>query len=218
MSAPTKQRLGHDGQMTSVYFIQAGDENGPVKVGYSADPAKRVVDLQTGNHLKLTLVASVACSNAPAGEEFLHQHLDLHDARIQGEWFECDDKMRALIRAAKAFAKFRADRIPSLDDVLPKSLMMSAFSGIAFEEMVPDCWVAEWSHRQGAGHVDKLTESLSMAWQVLLGGGGHPTDYVILGFFPTQKEAHAFMDLIEPHLRAMRLLRLATGIPTGDTR
>jgi len=201
-----------------VYFIQAGDENGPVKVGFSADPAKRVTELQTGNHLKLTLVASIPCLNAPSGEELLHEHLDLHDVRLLGEWFECGDKMRALIRAAKTLARFHDEKIATFDDVITRSRATSAFSGLTVDGLIPDCWVAEWSHRQGAGHVDKLLTSLSMAWTVLLGGGGHPTDYVILGFFPTSHEANEFLNSVEPHLRAMRLLRLAAGIPRDDTR
>lgn len=217
MAAPTKQRMGHDGQMTSVYFIQAGDENGPVKVGYSADPAKRCADLQTGNHLKLTLVASIPCANAPAGEELLHEHLDLHDARINGEWFECDDKMRALIAAANTLAKTRSNKLVNLD-LVTRSFITSAYSGLELNGMVPDCWVAEWSYRQNAGHVEKLQTILLLTWQMLLGGAGAPNDYVTLGFFPTREAAHAFLDTIEPHLRAMRLLRDATGIPQADTR
>src|ERR1035437_7766886 len=41
-----------------VYFIQAGSE-GPIKIGIADSPALRLRELQTGNHLPLTLLKAV---------------------------------------------------------------------------------------------------------------------------------------------------------------
>lgn len=65
-----------------VYFIQAGDD-GPVKVGRSADPRDRLMQLQTSHFAVLHLRAVVA--GGPRLEGELHRRL--RDHRLLGEWF-----------------------------------------------------------------------------------------------------------------------------------
>ena len=78
-----------------VYFIQAG-EDGPVKIGSAKDVAKRVINLQSGNHKKLRLI-----SVRPGGltEEGLIQK-QFADDRLTGEWFRPSDR---LLREADKF-------------------------------------------------------------------------------------------------------------------
>lgn len=64
-----------------VYMIQAGDECGPVKIGYG-DPVARLNDCQIGNHLKLRLLRMF---NGGAAEE-LTLHVRFEDLWIRGEW------------------------------------------------------------------------------------------------------------------------------------
>jgi hypothetical protein len=65
-----------------VYFIQDG-ENGPIKIGLSNEPDKRIGKLQTGNPRELFLRHVI-----PGDRAVEHQ---LHDrfepARVRGEWF-----------------------------------------------------------------------------------------------------------------------------------
>jgi hypothetical protein len=60
-----------------VYFIQAG-ENGPVKIGYTYEPEKRLIAMRVvpGNRY---------------GERRLHQHFA--HLRIRGEWFSFSEEM-----------------------------------------------------------------------------------------------------------------------------
>jgi hypothetical protein len=65
-----------------VYFIQDG-ENGPVKIGLSNEPDKRISKLQTGNPRELFLRHVIPGDRAV--ENQLHKRFE--PARIRGEWF-----------------------------------------------------------------------------------------------------------------------------------
>jgi Meiotically up-regulated gene 113 len=67
---------------TFVYFIQAGD-HGPVKIGFSNKPDRRLPQLQTGNHRDLQLRHVIPGDKDTERE--LHERFA--DARIRGEWF-----------------------------------------------------------------------------------------------------------------------------------
>ena len=58
-----------------VYFVKAGC-TGPIKIGVAVNVKKRINTLQTGNHLKLTLVAKIKCrskADAYSMETQLHK-------------------------------------------------------------------------------------------------------------------------------------------------
>lgn len=74
-----------------VYFIQAG-ENGPVKIGWSKKVAQRVIDLQTGNPVKLEVLRVVEAEQWAEG--WFHGEFD--DLWLQGEWFSFDPRMLSL--------------------------------------------------------------------------------------------------------------------------
>lgn len=67
---------------TFIYFIQSG-EDGPIKIGYSVDPDRRLPQLQTGNPRGLILRHII-----PGDRSVEHQlHTRFEPARIRGEWF-----------------------------------------------------------------------------------------------------------------------------------
>jgi len=72
-----------------VYFIQSGyGKKPPIKVGVAKNIKRRLSSLQTANHEKLTIVASIKCSNRLEAyniESYLHDKLS--NRRIRGEWF-----------------------------------------------------------------------------------------------------------------------------------
>ena len=77
-----------------VYFI--GAEAGPIKIGVSCDPAKRLRTLQTGHPVPLMLLAVV-----PGGvgvERALHRKFA--DLRVRGEWFARSPELIAEIDSA----------------------------------------------------------------------------------------------------------------------
>lgn len=68
---------------SNLYFIQA-EKGGPIKIGVSIDPKKRLAMIQTGNPDKLRIILLVNNINKLI-EKFIHQELDRF--RIRGEWF-----------------------------------------------------------------------------------------------------------------------------------
>lgn len=79
--------------MTMLYCI--GTDDGFIKVGLSDDPQRRLAQLQTGNHRKLTLLhpgpnydgtGSITPDCDPMAIE-KEMHLALRHRRARGEWF-----------------------------------------------------------------------------------------------------------------------------------
>ena len=73
------------------FLYVIGKEDGPVKVGFSFNPAKRAADLQTGCPFRLQVLYQRAARNikdAWQHEQIFH---DVHRAsRLVGEWFSID--------------------------------------------------------------------------------------------------------------------------------
>lgn len=67
---------------TRLYFIRVGF-SGPIKIGVSRDPDRRLVQLQCGSAARLVLLGSVP--GGFADEAVAHRHLAAH--RVQGEYF-----------------------------------------------------------------------------------------------------------------------------------
>jgi hypothetical protein len=63
-----------------IYFIKAKNT---VKIGYSANPEKRIKELQTGNPEKLELLLTIPGNRET--EAAFHTYFDR--ARLEGEWF-----------------------------------------------------------------------------------------------------------------------------------
>lgn len=66
------------------YVYLAGGEHGPLKIGWSKDPAARIEAFQTGNYQHLTVIAKR--EGTQADERQVHDKLSDH--RVKGEWFE----------------------------------------------------------------------------------------------------------------------------------
>jgi hypothetical protein len=108
-----------------LYFIQVGDETGPIKIGHSANVEDRLRSLQTGNPYPVRLLGHFKFETPEAAANF-EQRLQLEvfwDLRIRGEWFHCDPRILRLIRSmqmieasAKADGSERPMRIRSIND------------------------------------------------------------------------------------------------------
>ena len=105
-------------------YVIASDRDGPVKVGVSNDPAKRLAQLQTGHDKLLQLFAAEEClaSHALALETVIHRQLGY--LRLVGEWFSLD------VDSAIAEVQFAIIRFASDDsferELRRKSLTRSA--------------------------------------------------------------------------------------------
>ena len=99
-----------------IYFIQAGDPNGAVKIGYSRTKdgvSRRLYALQTASFAPLKLLRVM--NGSQRHERSLHRHFrELH---IRGEWFKFDPIMITInhdvlsdiapVVVCKSFAEFQ---------------------------------------------------------------------------------------------------------------
>jgi hypothetical protein len=79
-----------------IYLIQSGG-TGPVKIGLTTNPAKRVAQLQTGNPMPLKLVAQIAGDRSVEG----HLHRAFGRFHLTGEWFNPAPEIFAAFEAAR---------------------------------------------------------------------------------------------------------------------
>lgn len=82
----------------AVYFIQAGESGGPIKIGYAKNPLGRLRELQTGCHETLYLLAVI--SGGRLDEADLHRRYEY--ARHRGEWFWPAPSLTKLIKDYRA--------------------------------------------------------------------------------------------------------------------
>lgn len=84
--------------MSYIYFIKA-EETNKVKIGVATDVESRLASLQTSCPFKLKLEAKIQSEHPTLLERTLHYNLK--DNRLQGEWFNLDDKhLRTIIDKA----------------------------------------------------------------------------------------------------------------------
>ena len=75
-----------------VYLIQAGNGDGPVKIGHGRLPLRRLQNLQLGSPERLRLIGTIA--GAATEESELHRRFAFD--RIRGEWFRFNPEMLGL--------------------------------------------------------------------------------------------------------------------------
>lgn len=79
-----------------VYFVQAGTHAGPIKIGFTVNMRKRLEDLQTANHERLTVLGTIPnCSRQD--EARIQRQFD--PLKIHGEWFYPAKPLREFILA-----------------------------------------------------------------------------------------------------------------------
>lgn len=79
----------------SIYFIQAGDANGPIKIGIAKHPEGRRRELQVGSHVPLTIVRLIDGNRED--ERALHRLFE--SLWLRGEWFGFDPRMLTVMPA-----------------------------------------------------------------------------------------------------------------------
>lgn len=92
--------------MSYVYFIQAGGERGPIKIGKAKNVNKRREMLQTGHHERLRVLFEMPCGDAAYDlEQRFHSLFD--DLRIpRSEWFTWSQDIVDLIDSLKQAIAF----------------------------------------------------------------------------------------------------------------
>ena len=100
--------------MSRVYFVQAGGDLGPIKIGSAKNVASRLVTLQTGNHEDLRLLFEIYVGGERLDGSFAAEaafHCFFHDLHIRGDWFRRSEEIVSLIE------KLRRTEVPGDRDV-----------------------------------------------------------------------------------------------------
>lgn len=78
----------------TVYFLQTGDPDSPVKIGYTARPtSERLREAKTFSAETLYILTETMGSQAD--EAALHRRFTGH--RLRGEWFRYEGELRELV-------------------------------------------------------------------------------------------------------------------------
>ena len=103
--------------MKYIYFLRSANGDGPVKIGSSADPMKRLETLATWSPLPLEIAAFCPCNGF--AETTIHRRFDDH--RLHGEWFKPVDELLALIASIKEgeITEIRPTRGPKPQNLKP---------------------------------------------------------------------------------------------------
>jgi hypothetical protein len=74
-------------EVSYIYVICEGKDASSVKIGFSANPERRVKQLQTGHEGTLSLIhkEEIPAANVRAMEEIVHKLL--RHRKVRGEWF-----------------------------------------------------------------------------------------------------------------------------------
>lgn len=84
-----------------VYFI--GARRGPVKIGYTTDPVRRLIKLQAGSPQWLVIHAM----HAGTKEDERAYHTQFTKERLHGEWFERSEAVAATMNAIPYLSLWR---------------------------------------------------------------------------------------------------------------
>lgn len=95
-----------------LYFIKVEGFD-LVKIGYAADPEKRLRMLQTGCPFVLYVILQLRCLDAPytARDVEKRMHSKFEHLQLRGEWFMLTEELEAWIEATGNGDHERADRI-----------------------------------------------------------------------------------------------------------
>lgn len=131
-----------------VYVIHAVGTN-RVKIGYSADPANRLSELQTASPFPLDLVGTRP--GTPDMERGLHRHLYKHH-RV-GEWFEIEPKQA--LRIVESFIHISENERREAEDKRRES----AATALMHLEMIFQAAEGEYSPK--AGELEKRKAAIA---------------------------------------------------------
>lgn len=94
-----------------VYVIKQDIKKGPVKIGMSSQPSRRIGELQTGNAVPLVLEGLIVCSTV-AGAKALEREIHglFPELRLAGEWFSYTANLRNYLRGCAEYNEDKKER------------------------------------------------------------------------------------------------------------
>ena len=92
-----------------VYFARLGAD-GPIKIGHSVNPRRRVAALSSLSPYAITLLTAMPCDDSYSEEQLLHKKLTT--SRIKGEWFATAAARNEMEHLAERLVPL--DRLPAI--------------------------------------------------------------------------------------------------------
>lgn len=93
-----------------IYFVQCGDDAGPIKIGHATDLRGRLDKMQIGCPYLLRLLASFFIKGGvQSAESMLHERFAAH--WIRGEWFACTPELLDTAEQLKSLNQEAVDRL-----------------------------------------------------------------------------------------------------------
>lgn len=105
-----------------IYFVQSG-EGGPIKIGHARNVEKRMGLLQTGNPVKLNVMATIDGSV----EKEQELHTKFHKDRIFLEWFSPSKELLSFIASIQG----NEVQAPGKQKVIKGSLVVTVSKDVA---------------------------------------------------------------------------------------
>lgn len=131
----------------AVYFIQVCDD-GPIKIGYAQNPKRRLHNMQTGNPVRLRLLAIT--DGGESEERALHSKFAA--SRISGEWFAPTTDLMEFVAS-----------VPSVND--PK-LRNRSYADVSTHPLWPEALKRAVTLLGGSKQLaDKIGVTRSAVWQ-----------------------------------------------------
>ncbi|HTD72233.1 MAG TPA: GIY-YIG nuclease family protein [Steroidobacteraceae bacterium] len=146
-----------------VYFIQ--NERGSVKIGHSANPAKRLASLRVSSPEDLTLIRVIEGEVTTEGQ--MHKHFSAH--RIRGEWFRFNDEMLTIgvTVSPPREAPVRSGPLVTHTDILA---LWPRVSHLAADLEVPYARAYKWTKREyiDAAYWDDLILAVAQRFNIVI--------------------------------------------------
>lgn len=84
-------------------------EQGPIKIGISSCPEKRLEKLKTASPFEMELLHTIETDNPKQHERLLHREFEEH--RVTREWFDLPDEHRKALLGVDSFVGMSTEEI-----------------------------------------------------------------------------------------------------------
>src|SRR5262249_28776400 len=113
-----------------LYFIQSGDAEGPVKIGFATDPVRRFHNIQASSPNPVRLLATIP-GDSSAGKDL---HRRFADLRGRGEWFRWAGGLRECVASLPTtIPRLRDSGFNDFNIRMPSDLVAALDEGVATE-------------------------------------------------------------------------------------
>jgi DNA-binding XRE family transcriptional regulator len=155
-----------------VYFLQAEDKTGPIKIGWAKDVYKRLGEIQNMSPTRLVILGVLECERE---EEYTIHNIFSTD-RLYGEWFNLSTELLNFIRPLPIPEKKTSIKnLCDIDNIAAKVRALRAWLGLSQTEFgnkigVSITTVSAWEAGRGnpkPENVQKINETFGIPLETI---------------------------------------------------